>query len=128
MRIKTSRSKNSISYSVIKDVYRNGKRTTKVVETLGNHEEILKEHPGVDPMTWAKEYAKQLTLEEKNKNKKISVKYDPNKKIAPQKQNLFNVGYLFLQSIFHELNLDKLSKKISAQHQFKYDLGDIQHD
>lgn len=125
MRIKISKSKNSISYSVIKDVYRNGKRTTKVVKALGNHEEILERYPGVDPKEWAKDYAEQLTLEEKDKNKKISVQYDPNKKIATGKQNLFNVGYLFLQSIFHELNLDKLSDQISSKYQFKYDLGDI---
>lgn len=125
MRIKTSKSKNSISYYVIKDITRNGKRTTKVVEALGNHEEILEKHPGVDPMEWAKEYAKQLTLEEKDKNKKISVQFNPKKKINAQEQNLFNVGYLFLQSIFNELNMDKLSKRIATQHQFKYDLGDI---
>jgi len=125
MRIKKSKSKNSISYSVIKDVYRNGKRTTKVVEALGNHEEILEKYPGVDPMEWAKDYAEQLTREEKDKNKKISVQYDPNKKITTGKQNLFNVGYLFLQSIFHELKLDKLSEQISSRHQFKYDLEDI---
>lgn len=57
--------------------------------------------------------------------KKISVQYDPNKKIVIGKQNIFNVGYLFLQSIFHELNLDKLSDQISSKYQFKYDLGDI---
>lgn len=125
MRVKTSKSKNSISYSVIKDVTRNGKRTTKVVETLGNHEEISEKHPGVDPMEWAKDYAKRLTLEEKDKNKNISVQYNPNKKITTGKQNLFNVGYLFLQSIFHELKLDKLSDQISSKYQFKYDLGDI---
>lgn len=125
MRVKTSKSKNSISYSIIKGIYRNGKRTTKVVETLGNHEEILERHPGVDPMEWAKEYAERLTLEEKDKNKKINVQYNPNKKIPSGKQNLFNIGYLFLQSIFHELELDKLSNQISSQHQFKYDLSNI---
>ena len=41
MRIKTSKSKNPISYSVIKDVYINGKRTTQVVKAQGDHEEIL---------------------------------------------------------------------------------------
>lgn len=66
MRIKTSKSKNPISYSVIKDVYRNGKRTTQVVKALGNHEEILEKNPGVDPKEWAKDYAEQLTLEEKD--------------------------------------------------------------
>lgn len=41
------------------------------------------------------------------------------------KQNLFTIGYLFLQALFYELKLDKLSKQISLKRQFKYDLGDI---
>nr|WP_220323467.1 hypothetical protein [Alloiococcus otitis] len=38
----------------IKDITRNGKRTTKIVETLGNHEEIKQKHPEMDPEEWAK--------------------------------------------------------------------------
>lgn len=68
MRVKRSFSKNSTSYSIIKDVYRDGKKTSKVVEALGNDEEILKKHPGVDPYTWAKEYAEKLTQEEKDRD------------------------------------------------------------
>lgn len=79
MRIKVSQSKNSISYFVIKDMYRNNKRTTKVVESLGNHDDILKRHPGIDPYAWAQEYAKKLTLEEKEYNHQIIAKYDPSK-------------------------------------------------
>ena len=40
MRVKASKSKNSISYSIIKDVNINGKRTTKVVEKIGNEDYI----------------------------------------------------------------------------------------
>ncbi|WP_269412169.1 IS1634 family transposase [Lentibacillus daqui] len=125
MRIKVSRSKNSTSYFVIKDIYRNNKRTTKVVESLGNHEEILKKHPGIDPYTWAKEYAKKLTLEEKENNHKIIAKYNPDKQIERDKQTLFNTGYLFLQSIYHELKLDKVCQEISQKYEFEYDLNEI---
>src|SRR5690625_5688940 len=103
MRIKVSRSKNSESYYVIKDIYKNKKRTTKVVEALGNREEILKKHPGVDPLEWAKEYAKKMKEEEKQKNAKIIAKYDPNKVISKGKQRSFNISYLFLQSIYYDL-------------------------
>src|SRR5690625_175103 len=72
MRIKVSRSKNSESYFVIKDIYRNNKRTTKVVEALGNRQEILERHPGFDPLEWAKNYAKQLKEEEKKRTQKLS--------------------------------------------------------
>src|SRR5699024_12426131 len=98
VRIKKSVSKGSTSYSVIKDVYRNGKKTSKVVEALGNDEEILEKHPGVDPYTWAKEYAKKLTQEEKENNYKIIAKFSPIKQIDLNKQTLFNAGYLFLRS------------------------------
>lgn len=65
MRIKISRSKNSESYFLIKDIYKNGKRTTKVVEALGNREEIQQKYPDQDPLEWAKNYAKKRTEEDK---------------------------------------------------------------
>lgn len=125
MRIKKSVSKGSTSYSVIKDVYRNGKKTSKVVEALGNDEEILEKHPGVDPYTWAKEYAKKLTRKEKENNHKIIAKFSPVKQIELNKQTLFNAGYLFLQSLYHELKLDKTCQKIAQKYEFEYDLNEI---
>lgn len=69
MRMKKSISKNSVSYSVIENVRDvNGKSTTRVVESLGNEEEIRAKYPGVDPEEWARAYAKKLT-EEKKKEK-----------------------------------------------------------
>ena len=49
-RIKTSTSKNSISYSIIEDYNRNGKRTTKVIEKIGNYNKIapLANTEGID--------------------------------------------------------------------------------
>lgn len=126
MRIKKSVSKNSVSYSVIKNVRDiNGNSTTKVVEALGNEQDIREKHPGVDPEEWAKAYAKTLTEQEKQQNANIIAKYDPNKPIAKNKQRSFNVGYLFLQSIYHQLKLKTLSQEISKKYDFSFDLNAI---
>lgn len=125
MRIKKSISGNSTSYSVIKDIYRNGKKTSKVVEALGNDNEILERHPGVDPYAWAKEYAKKLTQEEKENSQQVIAKYNPAKRIEWNKQTLFNAGYLFLQSIYYDLKLDQVCRQIAQKYEFEYDLNEI---
>lgn len=126
MRVKKNVSKNSVSYSVIES-YRdiNGKSTTRVVESLGNEENIRKTHPGVDPYEWAKEYAKHLTEEKKAKNKKRLIAFQPSKRISKNEQRSFNVGYVFLQQIYHELKLDKVCSKISKKRAFSFDLNMI---
>lgn len=126
MRIKKSISKNSISYSVIENVRGiDGKSTTKVVEALGNEQQIRERHPGVDPEEWARAYAKKLTEEQKLKAETVIIKHDPNKMIPKGKQKSFNVGYLFLQSLYHQLKIDKICKEIATRHNFSYDLNKI---
>ncbi|MFC4619668.1 IS1634 family transposase [Camelliibacillus cellulosilyticus] len=126
MRIKKSVSKNSISYYVIESFRgMDGKSTTKVVEALGSEKEIREKHPGVDPEEWAKAYAKKLTEEKKQKNAVIIAKYNPGKTIAPHQQRSFNVGYLFLQSIYYGLGLQHTTKTIQKKYQFRYDLNEI---
>lgn len=126
MRIKKSVSKNSVSYSVIENVRDiNGKPTTKVVEALGNEKEIREKHPGVDPEEWARAYAKKLTEEKKKKNAVIIAKYNPRKMVDPYKRCSFNIGYLFLQSIYYKLGLQHTIKTIQEKYQFQYDLNEI---
>ncbi|HLR70424.1 MAG TPA: IS1634 family transposase [Pseudogracilibacillus sp.] len=126
MRIKKSVSKNSVSYSVIENVRDiHGKSTTKVVEALGNEQEIRERYPGVDPEEWARAYAKKLTEEKKKKSETVLIKYDPNKTITKDRKRSFNIGYLFLKSLFHQLKLDKICKEISERHNFTYDLNKI---
>lgn len=126
MRIKKSVSKNSVSYSVIENVRDiNGKSTTKVVEALGNEQQIREKYPGVNPEEWARAYAKKLTEEAKKKSETILIKHDPNQSIPKGKRRSFNVGYLFLKSIYHQLKLDKICKEISVRHNFTYDLNKI---
>ncbi|MGM8366260.1 IS1634 family transposase [Virgibacillus sp. W0181] len=126
MRIKKSVSKHSVSYSVIENVRDiNGRSTTKVVEALGNEQQIRERHPGVDPEEWARAYAKKLTEEKNRKSETVIIKHNPNQSIPKGKKRSFNVGYLFLKSIYHQLKLDENCKEISDRHNFSYDLNKI---
>lgn len=125
MRLKISKSKNSLSLYVIKDVVTKEKRTSKIVQKLGTYNELLKKLNGEDPIEWAKAYIEELNKKEKEETSKIMVQYSPTKLIEKEKQRSFNGGYLFLQKIYHELGLDRISTDISNRHKFTYNLDSI---
>lgn len=126
MRIKKSVSKNSISYSVIDNVRDiNGKSTTKVIEALGNEKEIREKHPGVDPEQWARDYARKLTEEKKQQNALVIARYNPKRMVNHSEKRTFNIGYLFLQSVYYQLGLQDTAKAIQEKYLFQYDLNEI---
>ncbi len=125
MRLKTSSSKNSLSFYVIKDVYKNGKRTTQIVETLGTEEAVKEKAAGKDPYEWAKAYVAELNHKEKENKREVIIKCKQSKLITKDKQQSFNGGYLFLQQIYHQLGLDKICNDISLKYKFTYDLNAI---
>ena len=57
-RIKTNKYPNTQSYCIIEDYKRNGKRTTRVVENIGNYQKvsILAKEQGIDVDTWLDNY------------------------------------------------------------------------
>ncbi len=57
-RISYSKSKNVTTYYIIEDYYRNGKRTTRVIDTIGNYNKIfaLASEEGINVDTWLKNY------------------------------------------------------------------------
>lgn len=125
MRLMISKSKNAKSLYVIKSVFKDGKRTTKIVEKLGTYAKLLDKLNGEDPIEWAKEYIDELNQKEKNINNEVLVKYSPSKRINRDEQVSFNGGYLFLQKLYHELGLDSISKEISNRNKFSFDLNSI---
>lgn len=125
MRIKISKSKNSTSLYVIKTIYVNGKEYTKTVEKLGTVADLVKRLNGQDPIEWAKQYIEDLNIKEKDATQDVIVKYSPVKKINKDEQNFFNVGYLFLQQIYHELKLHKICNQITNKYKFDFDLNSI---
>lgn len=127
MRLKVTKSKNSASLYVIKSIYNNKTQsnTSKIVEKLGTEAELLKKLNGEDPYVWAKNYINELNKKEKLENKEVLVKYLPNKQISKKEQRSFNGGYLFLQKIYNELGLNKITKDISSRYKFNYNLDSI---
>lgn len=125
MRLSVSRSKNSISLYVIESTYKNGVRSSRVVEKLGTADELKEKIGERDPIEWAKEYIAELNRKEREGKREILMKYSPVKTIPKGKQRSFNGGYLFLQKIYHELKLHHLCKKISQKYKFTYNLNSI---
>lgn len=129
-RIKISKSKNSKSYSLIEDYYRNGKKTSKVVHYIGNYTKVSKlaslENISID--TWLNNYKDKYNKEHgayiEEKNEVIIKKYS--NRLIPKNIILkFNVGYLFLKDIYYSLKIDKIIKKISNKYKFEFDLNDV---
>ncbi len=125
MRLTITKSKNSESFFVIKSVTINGKRTSKVIEKLGNLEEVTLKAQGQNPYAWAKQYVEMLNKEEKENSNDIILKLSQSKKLKDNEQYTFNGGYLFLQYIYYKLGLNKICDEITDKHQFKYDLNSI---
>ena len=125
MKLTCSKSKNSCTYYVQKSVRIGNRTTTKPVERLGSIEEIKARCGDQDPIEWAKEYTKKLTLAEKEDKKGILLKLSSSLLIDKNVRNSCNAGYLFLQDIYYSLGLDKICKSISEKYKFDYDLNDI---
>ena len=125
MRIKITKTKNAENFYVIKSTYINKKHSTKIVERLGNLEAVKARAKDKDPYEWADEYAKKLTLQEKEGTRTIIKSYSQNKLIPKDTNFIFNAGYLFLQKIYYNLKIDEICKSISSKYQFKFDLNDI---
>lgn len=125
MRLKISRSQNAASLYVIESTYNNGIHSSRIVEKLGTEKELREKLNGQDPYEWAREYIKELNIQDKEKKRKVLVPYSQNKLISKGEQRSFNGGYLFLQSIYHQLKLDKVCKNISDRYKFSFDLNQI---
>ena len=125
MRLQISKSKNASSLYVTKSIYVNGVSTSKVVEKLGTYDELKEKLNGEDPIEWAKAYVAELTRKEKEEKREVLVRYSPAKQIAKDEQKSFNGGYLFLQQIYHQLGLSKISKVISDKYKFTYNLDSV---
>ena len=128
-RIKTNKYTNTQSYCIIEDYKRNGKRTTRVVENIGNYQKVsmLAKKQGIDVDTWLDNYLNDyrkrngLILD----SEKVIIEKYSNRIIPKNKINKFNVGYLFLKDIYYSLRLDKIVKDITEKYKFEFDLNEV---
>ena len=128
MRLQIVKSKNAQSFYVVKSTYIKGKRSNKVVEKLGTLDELKLKFKNEDPYIWAKKYVEELNKQEKEGNRKIIIKYSPNKIINKNNNINFNIGYIFLEKLYYDLKLNETCKKVSDKYRIKYDLNKILQD
>ena len=124
MRLKISKSKNSTLFYIIKDYTKNKKRSTKIVKRIGNLEEVKIMAGNKDYKDWLKDYVKKYN-EEHCKSETIIIKKNNQKIISMDNKTSFNVGYLFLKSIYSKLNLSDICNQIQEQYKFEFDLNEV---
>ena len=127
MRLSITHTKNNTFFYMIKSFRKNGKNTTKIIECLGNINEVKEKAHGEDPIVWAKKYIAEKTKEE-NENKGTYFEKLVEGKDLDSEQKIFNLGHIFLRKIFEELELNKLCNQIKNKYNFEFNLSDILED
>ncbi len=130
MRINISKSKNHEFIYIIRDIYNNGSRTTKIHKKLGKIEDLCSEKnmSRDEVITWAKNYAKELTVKDNDISQDTIIPFVPTRIIDKDVQRKFNCGYLFLQNIYYQLRLNNICRNIKNRHQFSYDINAVLSD
>ncbi len=125
MRLHVSKSANAECFYIVESIRKDGKNTSRVVERLGNLEEVRIRAGGADPYEWAREYARRLTQEELEQSRQIIHRFSQSELIPKGEAQRFNGGYLFLQKIYSELKLKDICKAIGRRRDYEYDLNGI---
>lgn len=109
--------------------YRNGKKTTtRNVARVGKHSELLKITD--DPLAYAKKQASILNDELENKKVTMEMSIDFNERIKStdavvSSSNHVNIGYFFLQKIYHELKINDFFKVVTSNSKITFDPNQI---
>lgn len=120
-----------------KDVYiyqsyrkENGKTSSKIYRKLGKYNDLLVQFSGNHDalMEWAKSEAQKDTLEYNDKTSKVSVSLSKLASIPKNQERCFHVGYLFLQKLCTDLQIDSICRKISKRHKYTFDFNAILTD
>ena len=127
MRLKKSISKNSTTYSIIRD-YTNlkGKKSTYIYEALGNFNDLQERFGKDNTIDKVKEYINSLNqMIKEGKEPPVHITLDPNKQIEKDEDRNFFSGHLFLRKIYYELGINKICENIKNKYRFTFDLNSI---
>ncbi|MEF9940358.1 MAG: IS1634 family transposase [Clostridium sp.] len=133
MRLHTSKSKNAESFYISKGyVNDKGVSTSVIVRKLGTLAELLPEHGPTrnDVVAWCREQCKIDTqkYKEEQQAKAVQITFHADRPLDYQQQKFFRGGYLFLQSLYYGLQLNKTCRKLKNKYKFEYDIDAILSD
>lgn len=103
----------------------NGKSTSKNVARLGTFEEIRTRENVKDAFAWCKEKVRRMNEDERAGRMTVNAQYSPTKLVDKGVQPSFNLGYLLLQRVYHELGIDRICEGMQRKSQSRYDLNEI---
>lgn len=133
MNLHITKSKNAESFYICKSyVKANGSTTSTIIRKLGTLEHLLPEHGPTrdDVVAWAKNEAKLETekYKKEKEEKTVLIPFHADRQLDYDKQAFFRGGYLFLQSIYYQLQINKVCRKLKQKYKFKYDINAILSD
>ena len=133
MNLHISKSKNAESFYICKSyVKANGSTSSMIVRKLGTLEQLLIEHGPTrdDVLTWAKNEVKIETekYKKEKEEKTVLIPFHADRQLDYDKQIFFRGGYLFLQSIYYQMQINKVCRKLKQKYNFKYDINEILSD
>lgn len=133
MNLHISKSKNAESFYIAKSyVKANGSTSSMIIRKLGTLNQLMMEHGPTreDVIAWAKNEVKLETEKYKKEKeaKTILIPFHSDRTLVYDKQVLYRGGYLFLQSIYYEMQIHKICRKLKAKYKFKYDINAILSD
>ena len=133
MRVTTSKTKNAESFYITRSyINKNGVSTSQIVRKLGTLSSLMEElgtdRDGV--LAWAKEQAAIETKKYKEDKaaKTVLIPFHADRQLDYKVKKFSMGGYLFLQYIYYQLQLDKVCLKIKRKYKFQYDLNAILSD
>ena len=128
MKLNYSRNAKDPTYTIASTVRKGNRVSTVVVATIGKHSELLRITS--DPLAYAKQKVKEYNDQLKNKVVMCTAEVDLNKKVEgsenkASKSVCVNIGYLFLQKIYRQLNLDAFFKEAVKNKKIDFDCDEI---
>ena len=109
----------------IQQGFRNGKKTsTRNVKRIGKHSELLAITD--DPLAYAKEQVAKYNEEVKNAKVSMGLSIDFDKKVRASNDvvsasTLRNIGYFYIQQIYHDLQVGDFFKEITRDRKIEFD-------
>lgn len=133
MKLNITKSKNSESFYIAKSyINSKGVSTSTIVRKLGTLKDLLDEHGPTrdDVIAWAKNEVKLETekYKKEQETKTVRITFHADRKLDYGQRKLFQGGYLFAQSIYYGLQLDKTCRKIKTRYKYQFDLNAILSD
>ena len=112
------------TYFIQKGFRIGSKTTTKNIARIGKHSELLMITD--DPLAYAREQVAKYNREEKEGRVSMEVKIDFNEKIkitnnSASSSSSLNIGYFFLQQLYHQLAVGSFFKEVTADSRITFD-------